>query len=103
MSCLINAQCLGGGGGENTNAFQVLAGKKPKRRRPLGRPRCRWEDTVEVDLQRIQCETVDGIDPAQDREKLTVVNRVKRLGFREMQKFLDYENFLSSQEVFFSL
>ena len=27
-----------------------------------------------MDLQRIECETVDGIDPAQDREKLTVVN-----------------------------
>jgi len=37
---------------------------------------CRWEDTVKVDLQRIECETVDGIDPAQDREKWTVVNTV---------------------------
>jgi len=54
--------------------IQDFGGKKPKRRRPLGRPGCRWEDTVEVDLQRIECETVDGIDPAQDREKLTVVN-----------------------------
>ena len=91
------------GGGEEYKRLPGFGGEKPKRRRPLGRPRYRWEDTVEVDLQRIQCETVDGIDPAQDREKLTVVNRVKRLGFREMQKFLDYENFLSSQEVFFSL
>jgi hypothetical protein len=48
--------------------------KKPERRRPLGRPRCRWEDTVEVDLQRIECETVDWFDSAQDREKWTFVN-----------------------------
>ena len=68
--------------GEKTDSFKILVGKKkPKRRRPLGRPRCRWEDTVEVNLQRIKCETVDGIDPAQDREKWTVVNTVTKFRF----------------------
>jgi hypothetical protein len=53
--------------------------KKPKRRIPLERSRYRWESTVEVDLQRIECETVDGTDPAQDREKWTVVNTTTKL------------------------
>jgi hypothetical protein len=61
--------------GQNTNSFKILVEKKKrKRRRPLGRLRRRWEDTVEVDLQRIECETVDGIDSAQVREKWTVLN-----------------------------
>ena len=62
--------------GEEHRLIQGFGGKKPKRRRQLGRPMCRWEDTVKVDLQRIEWEKVDGIDPAQDREKWTVVNTV---------------------------
>ena len=66
--------------GAEHKLFQDFGGeKKPKRRKPLGRPRCRWEDTFEVDLQRIECETVDGIDPAQDREKWAVVNTATKL------------------------
>jgi len=65
-------------GGRTQTHSRFCWEKKPKRRRLLGRPKCRWEDTVEVDLQRIECETVDGIDPAQDREKWTVVNAVTK-------------------------
>jgi hypothetical protein len=39
------------------------------------------ENTVELNLQRIECETVDGIDAAQDREKWTVVNTVTKFRF----------------------
>jgi hypothetical protein len=28
-------------------------GGKPKRKGPLGRPRCRWEDNIKVDLQEV--------------------------------------------------
>jgi hypothetical protein len=38
--------------GELRNSYIVLAGK-PKRERPLGRPRRRWEDSVRKDLREI--------------------------------------------------
>ena len=28
---------------------------KPEGRRPLGRPRCRWEDNIKTDLQEVGC------------------------------------------------
>jgi hypothetical protein len=35
---------------ERTGAYKVLVGK-PEGKRPLGRPRCRWEDNIKMDLQ----------------------------------------------------
>jgi hypothetical protein len=39
------------------NAYSILVGKH-EGKRPLGRPRCRWED-IKVDLREIRCEGVD--------------------------------------------
>jgi hypothetical protein len=36
--------------GESKGVYRVFVGK-PKGRRPLGRPRHRWEDSIEMDLQ----------------------------------------------------
>jgi hypothetical protein len=36
--------------GGNRNAYRVLVGK-PEGKRPLGRPRSRWEDTIKMDLR----------------------------------------------------
>jgi hypothetical protein len=36
--------------GEEERCMQVLVGKT-KGRRPLVRPRCRWEDNIKIDLQ----------------------------------------------------
>jgi hypothetical protein len=36
--------------GERRGAYRILVGR-PKRRRPLGRPRRRWEDNIKMDLQ----------------------------------------------------
>jgi hypothetical protein len=36
--------------GEKRNAYRILVGKQ-KGRRPLGRPRCRWEDNIKMDLR----------------------------------------------------
>jgi hypothetical protein len=35
--------------GEKRNAYMILVGK-PEKKRPLGRPRCRWEDNIKMDL-----------------------------------------------------
>jgi hypothetical protein len=35
--------------GEQRKAYRVLVGK-PERKRPLGRPRCRWEDKIRMDF-----------------------------------------------------
>jgi hypothetical protein len=36
--------------GESRGVYRVLVGK-PERRRPLGRPRRRWEDNIKMDLR----------------------------------------------------
>jgi hypothetical protein len=38
--------------GEKRNAYRTLVGK-PKGKRPLGRPRLRWVDTIKIDLKEI--------------------------------------------------
>ena len=37
-------------------------------RRPLGRPRCRWEDNIQMDLQEVGCGGMDWIELAQDSD-----------------------------------
>jgi hypothetical protein len=41
---------------------------KPERKRPLARPRCRWQDNIRMDLKEIMWEGVDWIHLAQDRD-----------------------------------
>ena len=40
---------------QSRNAYRVLVGK-PEGKRPLGRPRRRWEDNIQMDLKEIGCE-----------------------------------------------
>jgi len=40
--------------GDRRGIFRVLVGK-PEGKRPLGRPRHRWEDNIEMDLQEVRC------------------------------------------------
>jgi hypothetical protein len=40
---------------------------KPEGKRPLGRPRHRWEDNIKMDLQEVGCGSVDWNELAQDR------------------------------------
>jgi len=41
---------------------------KPEGKRPLGRPRHRWEDNIKMDLQEVRLGGMDWIDLAQNRE-----------------------------------
>ena len=38
--------------GEGKGVYRVLVGKS-EGKRPLGRPRCRWEDNIKMDLQEV--------------------------------------------------
>jgi hypothetical protein len=53
--------------GERRGAYRVLV-EKPEGRRPLGRPRRRWDDNIKKDLREVGCGCVDWIGLAQDRE-----------------------------------
>jgi hypothetical protein len=53
--------------GEGKVVCKFLVGK-PEGKRPLGRPRRRWEDNVRMDLQEVGCGCEDWIGLAQDRD-----------------------------------
>jgi hypothetical protein len=42
---------------------------KPEGKRPLGRPRCRWEDNIKQDLTEIGWGGMGWIDLAEDRDQ----------------------------------
>jgi hypothetical protein len=54
--------------GERRGAYKALVGK-PDGRRPLGRPRRRWEDYITMDFREAGCGGADWIDLAQDRDR----------------------------------
>jgi hypothetical protein len=65
--------------GGKRNAYRLLVGK-PEGKRPLGRPRRNWVDTIEVDPLEIGWGGVDWIGLAQDRDKWrALVNAVMNL------------------------
>ena len=65
--------------GERRGVYRILVGK-PEEKRPLGRPRHRWEDNIKMDLQEVGCGGMDWIVLAQDRGRWQVlVNVVMKL------------------------
>jgi len=54
--------------GESRILYRVMEGKS-EGKRPLGRPRSRWEDNIKMDLQEVGCGGMDWIDLAQDRDR----------------------------------
>ncbi|KAJ4426503.1 hypothetical protein ANN_27317 [Periplaneta americana] len=54
--------------GESRNAYRVLVGR-PEGKRPLGRPRRRWEDNIKMDLKEVGYDDRDWLNLAQDRDR----------------------------------
>ncbi|KAJ4438933.1 hypothetical protein ANN_14887 [Periplaneta americana] len=54
--------------GESRNAYGVLVGR-PEGKRPLGRPRRRWEDNIKMDFREVGYDGRDWINLAQDRDQ----------------------------------
>ena len=52
---------------EGTSTFKILT-DKPTGKRPLGRPRRRWEDNIRMDLEEISINAGKWVDSAQDRD-----------------------------------
>ena len=53
--------------GERRGVDRILVGK-PDGKRPLRRPRRRWEDNIKMDPQEVGCGGTDWIQLAKDRE-----------------------------------
>jgi hypothetical protein len=60
--------------GEERNVYKVLVGK-PEGKRPLGRPRRKWEDGIRMDLRETGLGGVDWIRLSQDRDRWRAVVR----------------------------
>jgi hypothetical protein len=55
--------------GDMRNAYNVLVGKY-EGKRLLGRPRCRWKDTIRIDLREIVWKVGEWMHLAEDRDQL---------------------------------
>jgi hypothetical protein len=65
--------------GEGSGIYRILVGRF-EGRRPLGRPRRRWENNINMDLQEVGWGGMDWIDMAQDRDRWrALVNAVMNL------------------------
>jgi hypothetical protein len=59
---------------------------KPEGKRPLGRPRRRWEDNIKMDVQEVGGGRGDRMELARDRDRWrALVSTVKTFGFHKMR------------------
>ena len=71
--------------GEGRGVHRVLVGK-PEGKRPLGRPKRRWEDNVKMDLQEVGGSCGDWMELAQDGDRWrSLVNTVRNLRVPKMR------------------
>jgi hypothetical protein len=71
--------------GEERGVHRVLVGK-PEGKRPLGRPRRRWEDSIKIDVQEVGGDRGDWKELAQDRDGWrALMSTVKTFGFHKIR------------------
>jgi hypothetical protein len=71
--------------GEGKCVHRVLVGK-PEGKRPLGRPRHRWEDNIKMDLQEVEGSYGDWMELAKERDWWqALVGTVRNLRVPKMQ------------------
>jgi len=54
--------------GERRGVYMIIVGET-ERKRSLGRPRSRWEDNINMDLQEVGCGGMDWIELVQNRDR----------------------------------
>ena len=65
--------------GEKRGIYRVLVGK-PGGKRPLGKPRRRWEDNIKMDLHEVGCGGMEWVELARDMDRWrTLVNAAMNL------------------------
>ena len=68
---------------EDGTAFEILT-DTPTGKRPLGRPTCRWEDNIRMDLKGIGVNTRNLVNSIQDRDYWrALVNAALNSGFHK--------------------
>ena len=71
--------------GEGRGVYRVLVGKS-EGKKPLGRPRRRWEDNIKMDLQEVGRGCGDWMELAKDRDRWrALVSTVMNLGVPKMR------------------
>jgi len=66
--------------------IQCFGGETWKGKRPLGRPRRRWENNIKTDLQEVEFGGMDWIELHQDGDRWrALVNAIMTLGFHKMR------------------
>ena len=84
--------------GEGRGVHRVLVGKH-EGKRPLGRPRRRWEDNIRMDVQEVGGSCGDWMELAQDRERRrALVGTVRNLRVPKMRGI----SLLAAEPVSFS-
>jgi hypothetical protein len=79
MKTVLELVCSVYWGEERRGVCRVVVGKL-EGKRPLERPRRRWEDNIKMDLQEVRCGGMDWIDLAQYRDRWrALVNAVMNL------------------------
>jgi hypothetical protein len=61
--------------GERRGKYRVLV-RKHERKRPLRRPRWRWEDNIKIDLQEVGCGSMDWIELGEDTDRWRALTNV---------------------------
>ena len=84
--------------GQGRGVYRVLV-EKPEGKRPLGRPRRRWEDNIKMDLQEVGGDCGDWMELAQDRDRWrALVSTVMNLRVPKMRGI----SWLGAEPVSFS-